>query len=78
MTKLEKCRRRVNDAFRENLHAAFKKKFDLELETTFNLGAMSLVSYLPDGAPFTPEQHDFIAAYSGGYGAAMTQIHEQD
>lgn len=75
MTKLEKCRRRVNDSFRDHLHAAVLAKFNLKIETTFSLGTMSLVSYLPDDQPFT-QQHDFIAAFSDGYCAAMCQIGE--
>lgn len=78
MTKIEKCNRRVNENFRANLHSAFKAKFNLQLETTFSLGTMALVSYLPDDAQITPEQRDFIAAYSDGYCAAMLQISELD
>lgn len=76
MTKIEKCHLRVNGSFRDHLHAAFKAKFNLQLETIFSLGTMSLVSYLADDIPFTPEQHAFIAAYSEGYAAAMVQISE--
>jgi hypothetical protein len=73
-TKLEKCANMLNEAFRTKLPAAFHAKFGAELETSFNLFSMSLVSRRVDGADFTPEQYAWVEAYSDGFGDALELV----
>jgi len=71
-TKLDKCASRINDQFAEKLGAAFKKKFRRNLETSFNIISMRLISEPANGKPFTPEQKAWLVAYSDGYGEALS------
>lgn len=75
-TKLEKCALRVNDQFSEKLKAAFKAKFNRELETSYNIFAMALISQPADGRPFTKEQKAWAEAFDAGYSEAMTIVRE--
>lgn len=70
-TKLEKCARTLNDEFPDQMMAAFKEKFGRDLETSFNIFSMQLVSQPADGEPFTPEQKHWVTAFDSGYSAAM-------
>jgi L-cystine uptake protein TcyP (sodium:dicarboxylate symporter family) len=74
ITKLEQCANVVNNAFSEKLNAAFKAKFGIALTTGANLFSMTLVSQREDDEDFTPEQRDWIAAYSDGYAAALKLV----
>lgn len=76
--KLEKCALRVNDGFSDRLSAAFKKQFDRELEVRFNFVSMQLVSAPTDGQPYTPDQHQWVAAFSDGYAAALEIVRDMD
>ncbi|MBA3773853.1 MAG: hypothetical protein H0X13_15585 [Ramlibacter sp.] len=73
-TKLEKCAFRLNDDFSAALGAAFKEKFSRELETNFNIFSMTLISEPADGEPFTPEQKEWVGAYSDGYEQALEAV----
>lgn len=75
-TKIEKCHRKINDAFSNKLSEDFREKFQREIETRFSIFSMSLVSTPTDGEEFTPEQHAWVDAYSAGYLAAMNQVWE--
>ncbi len=75
-TKLEKCALRVNDSFTEKLKGAFAAKFNRQLETSYNIFAMRLISEPADGEPFTQEQKDFVEAFDGGYTEAMLIVRE--
>lgn len=70
-TKLEKCALAVNDQFSDKLKAAFKAKFDRELEIRFNIFAMVHISKPADGEPYTPEQKAWVDAFDAGYGEAL-------
>ena len=74
MSKIDKLRSRLNEEFRDRLPAAFKEKFDRDLETEFNFMQMALVSRPADGKRFTKQQHDWVSAYSDGYAEAMSQV----
>ncbi|VEA73384.1 Uncharacterised protein [Serratia rubidaea] len=76
-TKIEKCYRKINDAFSRKLGDDFRAKFQREIETRFSIFSMSLVSSPTDGKDFTPEQHAWVDAYSSGYLAAMRQVTEE-
>jgi hypothetical protein len=69
-----KVRRHINDGFADAIKAAFKEKFARELDTSYNIFAMALVSAPADGEPFTPEQKEFCEAFDGGYAAAMNLL----
>lgn len=76
LTKIEKCQRKINDAFSGKLSEDFREKFQREIETRFSIFSMALVSTPTDGEDFTPEQHAWVEAYSVGYLAAMNQVWE--
>lgn len=75
-TKIGKCHRKINDAFPETLDAAFLAKFQRECETMFSIFSMTMVSSPKDGGNFTPEQHQWIEAFSDGYATAMNMVWE--
>ena len=76
-TKIEKLHMAVNDAFRDKLNAAFNEKFNIEIETSFDLlGAMRLVTKRADGKKLTKQQYLWVSAYSDGYAEATGQIVE--
>ncbi|AYD44787.1 hypothetical protein [Yersinia rochesterensis] len=75
-TKIEKLHRKLNDSFSDKLNAAFLDKFSRELTTSFNILSMRLVSFPSDGMDFTPEQLNWVCAYSDGYSAAKNQVWE--
>lgn len=70
-TKLEKCAQHINNSFSAELGSQFKAKFGRELETSFNLFVMQLVSRPSDGEPFTVEQKAWVEAWGEGYGIAL-------
>ncbi|WP_145517514.1 hypothetical protein [Yersinia mollaretii] len=75
-TRIEKCYRKINDAFAEKLNAAFRARFSRELTTTFNITTMCPVSFPSDKGSFTSKQLLWISAYSDGYAAAKKQVWE--
>jgi hypothetical protein len=75
-TKLDKCATRLNDQFTDKMKAAFLSKFGRELDTTFNIFSMRLVSAPADGEPFTPEQKAWVEAFDTGYSEAMGLVRE--
>lgn len=74
MSKLNNMRRELENAFTDALHQEFRCKFDVELQTEFNIFAMCLISKRTDGKDLTPEQHAFLAGWSTGYGKAINMI----
>jgi hypothetical protein len=75
MTKMQTCARAVNDGFAPRLDAAFQERFGLELKTRFDLlGTMRYVSERADENPLTPEQHQWVSAYSAGYLEALAIV----
>ncbi len=74
LTKLAKMAKQLNEQFREILPAAFEKKFNRKVTTSWNLFEMSLVTRAEDEQDFTPEQLAFIQTFSDGYEAAMVQV----
>ena len=77
-TKLEKMHNELANSFKQELHAAFQEKYGVALETEFNIFSMQLISTLPDGKDFTPEQHAFIGGYSQGFHRAMALVTIRD
>ena len=74
MTIAQKLKRKLNDNFKVCLKDAVKAKFDIEIETGFNIFSMNLVTVRVDGNSFTPEQMEYLKAYEAGYLAAMNQV----
>lgn len=70
----DKQRRKVNNAidyaFRDQLKTAVSRKFGIEIETTYNIIALRLVSRRSDGTDFTEEELAYIQAFEAGYMAA--------
>lgn len=77
MTKIEKMSRTLNDNFPDKLKEEFKKKFDIEINTSFSIFTMKLHTTRADDHPMTQEQFDWIASFETGYMAAMNQVWEQ-
>ena len=73
-TKLKKMADELNEEFRVKLAAAVLEKFDIEIETNFNIMSMRLVTTKKDKSDFTPEQHAYISIFSEGYEAAMFMV----
>lgn len=71
----KKVRKHINDGFTDALKAAFEEQFtDVEIESTYNIFAMALVSTRVDEQDFTPEQALFVKGYEAGYMAAMGRL----
>lgn len=69
----QKVFKHVNEGFTEALQAAFKEKFGHELESSYNIFAMAMVSAPAHGEGFKPEEKEFCVAFEAGYVAAMTR-----
>lgn len=73
-SKVAKLRRAINDSFRDHLGEAFKAEFGREIETSYNIFAMALVTTPKDGKKLTEKQYRWLKTYSDGYAAAMDQV----
>ena len=67
--KSELLFRKMQDGFPAGLAAAFKKTFDLELESSWNIVQQFRVTKRADGKKFTREQLHFVHAFEAGYSA---------
>ena len=76
MTKLEKMARQLNDNFRDCLTAAIGEKFSITTVTEYNFFADRLITKKVDESDFTPNQIQWISAFSDGYAAAKNQVVE--
>lgn len=74
MTKLEKMARQLNDNFIHAVRGGFEKKFELELETSYDFISGCCISSRRDGEEFTPEQAAWIATYEEGYLNCLNQV----
>lgn len=72
--KLDAMAQTLNDEFKAHLAEAVRVKFGLEVETTFNIFSLAMVTRRADGADFTPEGLAFVGAYSDGYGKALELV----
>lgn len=57
----------MSEDFSRRMAERFELKFDLKLETFWNIFLNRLVSEREDGEPFTPEHVAWIAGYEAGY-----------
>ena len=73
-TKLKKKQSELNERFPELCDANFKAKFSREIKTRFQLWSMELVSEPVEGRKLTKEQYDWLAGFSDGYAAAMSEV----
>ena len=64
----------LNEKFRELTVAQFRRKFNLELVTEFNILEMRLISRRADDKKLTPHQKDFLQALDDGYTAAWNVV----
>lgn len=65
---MAKARKRERpEFFREQMREAFARRFNVLIETEYNILAMRLITTRADGQDFTPEQHAWIAGYEAGY-----------
>ncbi len=78
-TKLGRMAIELNEDFREKLASAMLEKFEIEVTSFFALlGTGRLVTSRMDEEDFTPEELAWLAAYSDGYGEAMTMVRAAD
>lgn len=70
-TKLEKMANKLNSDFREEIIKEMKIKFNIEVKNNFNIFDMKLHTTRVDGEDFTPEQYNYLQAYSNGFSKAM-------
>lgn len=75
MKLTEKLGKKLNDSFTDKLTAAFMARFNVALESHFDIFSMRLISVRHDEQPLTQEQHDFIKAYEAGYLDAMNGLY---
>lgn len=75
-SKARKIADHLNDVFAKSCDAAFKEKFGVEIETTWNIFTLTLVSTRRDEKPMTRKQHAWVGGYGDGYSAAMDKIAE--
>lgn len=73
-TKVEKLADQINERFRSYLDSDFFKEFSVELETTWSIIDMALVSNRKDRKPLTKTQHKWIKTWAAGYEKAMRQV----
>ena len=74
--KAEIIAAKLNELFGESLKIDTKKKFDIEIESNFNIIVMRLITTRVDEKDFTQEEMDFIKAYSDGYEKAMLIVEQ--
>jgi hypothetical protein len=76
MTKVEKLRTSINDAYEDAFDAAFGQRWGVKVTTRWNVIDGELVTERTDGEPLTDEQGNWLSAFSDGYAAAMGQVTE--
>jgi hypothetical protein len=76
MTKLEKMARDLNDDYPECFDQAFYDEFNVQVETSFSLMSMGLVTNRVDGHAFTKQQASWSKAYSDGYFAGVQKVRD--
>ena len=74
VTKREKIYQLLNHEFCDLLIFAMRNKFSIEVENNYNIMAMALVTTRSDEQDFTPEQYEWMSAYSEGFSAAMEVV----
>ena len=67
----------VAPSYSEVVDAAFKGRFDIEIETVWNIFAVALVSTRKDDKPLTRPHTHFLAGFENGYqaGKACAALH---
>lgn len=70
----KQVREHISKGFSDELRAAFQHRFELELDVSYNIFEMALVSRRADEADFTPEQKAFVFGFELGYSAAMERL----
>lgn len=79
LTKIEKAERLLNNSFPDLLRDKFAEHFNgLIVETRWSVFSMQLVTTLESGDDFTPEQYQWVAAFSEGYSAALVVVQGVD
>lgn len=56
------------------LDDAFRKKFDIEVETCYNIIHMAYVTTRTDGGTLRPDHETWIEAYTAGFNEAAERI----
>jgi hypothetical protein len=72
----EKIVTRLNAVYSDQLKAAVKDKFQIDIRIDYNLSAAALTSSRTDGKAFTAAQKEWMAAFEEGYIAAMDAVLE--
>lgn len=72
--KIANARQRMNEAYYDELYRVMVAKFNVEVETRFDLISFATFSVRLDGQDFTQEQADFMATFEMGWLAATAYV----
>jgi hypothetical protein len=75
-TKIEQLRKSLQNDFRDQLTAAVREKFGIEVEHDFDFLTFRLVTTRVDEKSFTEIQHAWISAWVQGYAKATELVRE--
>lgn len=75
--KIANARQRMNEAYYDELYRVMKAKFDIEVETRFDLISFATFTVSIDGLDFTKEQADFMASFEMGWLAATAYVFKE-
>lgn len=74
MKLLLKMHEELNDKFREDLKGVVQEEFGIEVESSWNIIAMRLITTRVDGRKFTKAQYDFMDTWEKGFLAAKERV----
>ena len=71
LISLEELSHKINEHFGNRLIAAIKLKFNIKVETQYDIFDKKVYTFRKDSAELTFEQRTFIKAYSKGFADAL-------
>lgn len=75
--KIANARQRMNEAYYDEVYRVMLAKFDIEVETIFDLTSFATITMREDGQDFTKEQADFMASFEMGWLAATAYVFKE-
>lgn len=78
MRKLEKMAKELLEFYREDMSAEMKKRFEIKVETMYDIFVGRLVTTRADNKDFTVEQMAFMKGFEEGYLSAYHHVVDAD
>ena len=78
MRKLQKMAKALHEEFRNDLSHIMRSKFNIGIETTWDIISGQVISRRVDGKDFTKAQTLFMETYESGYLHAIRRIEYAD